>query len=827
VQIREIRAWVLIRVNPWLSKEPSYFSRVFLIIFGLLLGQTVLYGPSLVGKRYLLPLDILSQSYLPPDSPYAGLEVKNSSLSDLVYLFEPSRRFAISEWRSGRVPLWNPNEFVGAPFVWPKFSPFLLLGCATESPIILAWVQLAAALVAGTGAYCFFRRLLQVGFWPAAIFAWCYPLTAFFVLWLGFPTSLAVYWLPWLLLAVDFTVQGTNRWAPVGLAIATALTLVSGHLDLAGQTLLASGLYASWQLLAFPERRLTTTARAAAKLTMAWGLGFMLASPQLLPMREYLHASYRMTRREAGAEERPPTGLSALPQVVLPDMYGSREAGSLRLVGSNQLESSATAYAGACATLLAAPLAFTDRRNRRLKVFWVLLSVLGLSWSLNVPGIVQVMRLPGLNLLSHNRFTFASAFSILALAAEGLETLRNGTFRWGVWMWTPLLLLAGLGGWCLFRSAQLPEVLVNQLPASIAAGKKIFWVVNLDDVARVQRWFSRHYIQGAIVCGLGVACWGLLRGGWVRPEKLVVGFGALMIAELLWFGVGRAPQSNPALYYPPVSVLTSLANASPGRIVGFSCLPANLAYMAGLRDIRGYDSVDPAQYVELLLALADPRSQKEDYAAVMDIAPRLFGANAGKPVLVPGISLLGVRYILFRGGTPPPELQPDFQADGYCAYANPQALQRVFVPRTAQLVTNAAARLQILSSENFDPGETACVEEPVALPRSCSGTATIKEESSIKVVVSAAMKTPGLLVLTDLWYSGWNAYLAGRPVPVLRVNHAFRGVVLPAGEHRLEFRYEPASFALGVKLAAFAAVALLVWFAVPPLKNRCSREIKG
>ena len=43
--------------------------------------------------------------------------------------------------------------------------------------------QLIAALrggfVAGLGAYAFFRRALPVGFWPACIGGWCYPLTAF------------------------------------------------------------------------------------------------------------------------------------------------------------------------------------------------------------------------------------------------------------------------------------------------------------------------------------------------------------------------------------------------------------------------------------------------------------------------------------------------------------------------------------------------------------------------------------------------------------------------------------------------------------------------
>jgi hypothetical protein len=88
----------------------------------------------------------------------------------------------------------------------------------------------------------------------------------------------------------------------------------------------------------------------------------------------------------------------------------------------------------------------------------------------------------------------------------------------------------------------------------VAAGKHAYWVETLQDVARVQHWFSTYYVQAAIVCGLGWAGWGLLRGGWLRPEKAATAFGALMLGELIWFGYGRPPQSDPALYNPPVSV---------------------------------------------------------------------------------------------------------------------------------------------------------------------------------------------------------------------------------------------------------------------------------
>ena len=79
-------------------------------------------------------------------------------LMDLVYQFEPARQFAISEIHQGRFPLWAPYHYGGVPFVWPKYSLFLLLECCSKSPITLAWAQLFAALVAGIGMFFFCRN---------------------------------------------------------------------------------------------------------------------------------------------------------------------------------------------------------------------------------------------------------------------------------------------------------------------------------------------------------------------------------------------------------------------------------------------------------------------------------------------------------------------------------------------------------------------------------------------------------------------------------------------------------------------------------------------
>ncbi len=74
------------------------------------------------------------------------------------------------------------------------------------------------------------------------------------------------------------------------------------------------------------------------------------------------------------------------------------------------------------------------------------------------------------------------------------------------------------------------------------------------------------------------------------------------------------------------------------------------------------------------------------------------------------------------------------------------------------------------------------------------------------VQIEAELSRPGLVVLSDQFYPGWRLKVetAGkgkRDVPILRTNRVMRGAWLPAGRHRLTYRYRPASFLWGAAIS--------------------------
>jgi uncharacterized membrane protein YfhO len=148
-------------------------------------------------------------------------------------------------------------------------------------------------------------------------------------------------------------------------------------------------------------------------------------------------------------------------------------------------------------------------------------------------------------------------------------------------------------------------------------------------------------------------------------------------------------------------------------------------------------------------------------------------------------------------------------------YENPDCLPRVFIPRHVQVVNDSRRRLELLGRRDFNPANIAYVESGgTNLEQPVQGEAKISRALPSHITIDYDMRTAGLIVLSDLWEAGWHAKINGREVPVLRVNHAFRGVMAPPGKGVLQYDYTPWGFIPGLKLCAAAAAIVLIWIAV-------------
>ncbi len=122
------------------------------------------------------------------------------------------------------------------------------------------------------------------------------------------------------------------------------------------------------------------------------------------------------------------------------------------------------------------------------------------------------------------------------------------------------------------------------------------------------------------------------------------------------------------------------------------------------------------------------------------------------------------------------------------------------------------ATLQKLVSPAFNPHRTVLVNGDVPAPiasamsatNAVAGTVTFESYDPKHVVLRAKAEAPSLLLLNDKHHPEWKVLVNGQPAPLLRANYLMRGVHLPAGEHRVEFLFQPRTPSFYVSFAGLA-----------------------
>jgi len=151
-------------------------------------------------------------------------------------------------------------------------------------------------------------------------------------------------------------------------------------------------------------------------------------------------------------------------------------------------------------------------------------------------------------------------------------------------------------------------------------------------------------------------------------------------------------------------------------------------------------------------------------------------------------------------------------------YENKEALPRAWIVHQAIAVppNDLAAVKERLSRADFDPATQAVVEIR-QLPGNLQRAETVASQDQTKVVaytpehisLQTSLEQPGLLVLSDVMYPGWKAYVDGVEQPILLTNLIMRGVFLESGEHTVEFVFRPDLFYIGAMMSAATILVIL------------------
>ncbi len=166
-------------------------------------------------------------------------------------------------------------------------------------------------------------------------------------------------------------------------------------------------------------------------------------------------------------------------------------------------------------------------------------------------------------------------------------------------------------------------------------------------------------------------------------------------------------------------------------------------------------------------------------------------------------NLLGVSYTLTRQAQRADQQLVFRGASGVSVLKNVDAFPRTWIVHRVMQAKSPQDLRTRLDDPAFDARSTALLLESAPTIQSCTGDepAQISQRSANSVVISAHLNCRGMLILSDVWYPGWVAYVDGAPAHIYQPDSALRGVVLDQGQHRVEFHFRPMSALVGAVMS--------------------------
>ncbi len=148
---------------------------------------------------------------------------------------------------------------------------------------------------------------------------------------------------------------------------------------------------------------------------------------------------------------------------------------------------------------------------------------------------------------------------------------------------------------------------------------------------------------------------------------------------------------------------------------------------------------------------------------------------------------------------------------------NPDALGNAWFVKGIQYKKGPRAVMDHLSF--FNPKDTAVIDEQdktealSGLQLDSSAKIQLIDNQNDVLFYSAKTNAKQLAVFSEIYYhDGWKAYIDEQEAPILKVNYVLRGLVIPAGDHKVRFEFKPASVTRAKQIAGVASILLWIAF---------------
>jgi hypothetical protein len=736
----------------------------------------------------------------------------------------------------GEFPLWNPYIFGGMPLlatVYPgaAYPPNWLFALLPPG-IAMNFVVITTYHIALIGSY----RLGRAFGWQrnaSLCLAITFSFSAFMLTHLGHTSRIAAAaWLPWVILAIEKLAhqvtsrqvtlrqvtlrQVTLHWTTLG-ALAVGLQMLAGEPQMWMHTILLATAYVTWKFSYSRQRRLLL-----AYAAMLLG-GVCLSAVQWLPALELIAYGERaaMTYEAFTSYALPPRQIAAF---WLPFFAGGASTGPYQMPYVYWGEWSAVVtcgYVGMLAWLLAF-VALWRRDNsesntiRSVVWFWFGVACISLLLAMgdNVPGGLQriLFRVPGYNVFrGPYRHLLEFALALAVLAGYGWQRLTTSSLAYRRQL--------------LARAALLLTAIV------LTAGAAYIWLTPGLFPTAAKTYFTDANITIPFACLAGslIAAywyWGVLQ---TPPRWIAVAILTWLIIDLAFYGhffywrdSPYQMQARTADTAVTKAIKARETNAHDYRVITqyrFSDKPdwaldaellnyPNNSLLRGLHSLNGYDVLRVTRFERLLEQDAAGMSQAEATFAPTHL----------------GLDILNAKYAIYSNALkPPPAARWRFLNNfgPVSLYENLNVLPRAWLVTDAYNLPSADVlrTLQTGTLPNgrpFEPRRMALFSNR-NLPPLSQGPEDDRLQAHVEIAkyeeqrIRLNVVAPGArwLVMSEVNYPGWEAWLDGKRISSFRANYLLRAVEITAGRHTVEFFYRPRSFQSGLLLSLIILAIVL------------------
>jgi len=735
-----------------MKKILPYFS-IVLIVF-------VFFWQFLLKGLLPIPSDTIVGLYHPFRDLYVkvypnGIPFKNFLITDPVRQQYPWKELTISLEGKLQLPIWNPYVLSGTPllgnFQSAAFYPLNILYFML--PFNHAWslIIFLGPLLAGLFLYLYLDNL-KLSKWASFLGALTFSFSGFFVSWMEWGTITQVaLWLPLILLAIDKLVLNKKKfkWALIYL-FSLVFAFFAGHL----QTFFYLGAFS---FIYFILRWLKSekNGKAIVVYLILNALFLLLTSIQSIPAFQFIGLSARNIDVGGINAEGWFIPYQHLIQFIAPDFFGN--PATLNYWGTwNYGE--LVGYVGTI-PLIFGLFAMYFRRDKKTLFFGTTL-FLSLVFALPTffAKLPYVLNIPFLSTAQPTRILFIIDFSLAVLAALGFDYLLKTKKKIAIVYPLILISLTLVSLWILIPKEHFAVVRSNLIFPTIIFISSLILLILLSI-------FQNKKKMMVLICAMLI---------------LVTGF------DLLRFAWKFNPFTPSAYLFPSTSAISYLQNNLRNyRFITLDSqiLPPNFSSVYRLQSIDGYDPLYITRYGELIIAMErDKPDISPPFGFNRIITPHNFGSKIA--------NLLGVKFVLSLSELNSSSLKKVFQEGQTIVYENLKVNPRAFFVRDLEFAGSKQEAINLVFANSFDPKLTAIIEgedDLKGIKDFTAGQATISNYSENKVIIQTQNQGSGFLVLTDSFYPTWKVIIDGKEAKIYRTDYNFRGVVVPEGNHKIEF----------------------------------------